>query len=272
MTRLLLLGLAAALALPASAQTPGAMPAAADSAATDTTAFVPNPALARPLYDEALAMGRAGNYEEALLKYEESLLNDPAFAPSAFGRAQALAQLGRLDDARSAFETAVAVARAANDSRVAAAAENGLMQVQNAIAARDAAAGAAASAEARNAAVAEATNLLNADPLSADAAQQGYAALERARAAGYDANLLAFYYAKALLAMDRGAEALPYAQTAVDTADPASDRSGLYVQLGLAQRAAGNTQAAREAFEAAREGSWSGWAEHYLRELDAAGG
>ncbi len=279
MTRSLLLGLAV-LALPAAAQTTDSTDTLPDPvmsgpmmADTTTAAFVPNPSLARPLYDEGLALGRAGTYADALLKYEESLLNDPAFAPSAFGRAQALAQLGRLDDAQSAFEQAIAAARAADNRQVVDASERGLAQVQDAITARDVAASASASAQAASQtmtdAVTEATTLLNADPVTPEAAQQAYDALERARAAGYDPNLVAFYYAKALVALDRGADAVPYAQTALDAADPSADRSGQYIQLGLAQRSAGDTAAARASFESAREGSWSGWADHYLREMDA---
>ncbi len=284
MTRSLLLAFAL-LALPAVAQTTDstamsdpAMAMTTDSTATDSTAaFVPDPAQARPLYDEALALGRSSNYAEALLKYEESLRHNPGFAPSAFGRAQALAQLGRLEDARSAFEEAVATARAADDSAVRTAAERGLAQVQTAIEQRDAntAAQSAAATEAQRVqamadAITEATNLLNSDPVSPDAAQRAYDALERARQSGYDANLVAYYYAKALIALDRAAEAVPYAQSAVDAADASTDRSGLYVQLGLAQRAAGDTAAARAAFEAAQSGSWASWASHYLREMDTA--
>ena len=283
MNRSLLLGLVAALALPVAAQTPDSTsadvvmdpvmsgPMMADTTMADSAmAFQPNPAMARPLYDEGLALGRADDYAAALLKYEESLLNDPSFAPSAFGRAQALAQLGRLDDSQSAFEEAIAAARAADNGQVLTASETGLRQVQAAIAQRDAAASANASAQAMTAAVTEATELLNADPVTPETAQQAYDALERARAAGYDPNLAAFYYAKALVALDRGAEAVPYAQTALDAADASTDRSGLYIQLGLAQRAAGNMDAARASFESARDGSWSGWAEHYLREMDTA--
>lgn len=271
MTRLLALVLFAGLALPAAAQT--ADPMIADTTATEPE-FVANPAQARPLYNEALALGRAGTYDAALLKYDESLLHDPGFLPSLYGRAQALAQLGRFEDARPAYESAIAAARSANDARVLAASEQGLSQVETAIQQRAAHAAAQASAQtetqrvqAMTEAIAEATALLNAEPVPAADAQRAYDALERARQAGYDANLVAYYYARALLALDRGAEAVPYAQTAVDAADPSSDRSGMYVQLGRAQQAAGNTAAARAAFEAARQGQWSGWAEHYLREL-----
>lgn len=282
MNRSLLLGLAVALALPAAAQTPDSTsadvildpvmsgPMMADTTASDTTAFRADPALARPLYDQGLALGRASNYADALLKYEESLLNDPVYAPSAFGRAQALAQLGRLEDSQSAYEQAIAAARAADNGAVVTASERGLERVQAALAQRQQNASASASAEAMTEAVTEATTLLNADPVTPQTAQQAYDALERARAAGYDPNLAAFYYAKALVALDRGAEAVPYAQTALDAADAATDRSGLYIQLGLAQRAAGDGTAARTSFESAREGSWSGWADHYLREMDTA--
>ena len=276
MNRLSLLGLAAAalVAAPTQAQDTPATPTdpmAADSVATDTVAAVVlDPARARPLYEEGLALARSGDHDAAILKYEEASLNDPTYAPAAYGRAGSLAQLRRYDDARSAFEEAIAKAEATSNEPVLTAARRGLEQVQAALTQVQAAQAAQASASTMTESINQATALLNADPVTPENAQQAYDALERARAAGYDANLVAFYYAKALIALDRGAEAVPYAQTALDTADAASDRSGLYVQLGLAQKAAGDTAAARTSFEAAREGSWSDWADHYLRELDTA--
>lgn len=280
MNRLSLLGLAAAalVAVPAQAQDTPAMPAdslAADSMmANPVAAVVLDPARARPLYDEGVALAREDDHDGAILKFEEAALNDPSFAPAAYGLGSSLAQLRRYEDARNAFEAAIAKAQAANDSRVQTAAQRGLTQVQEVLAqvqaTQSAQASAQASASAMTESITEATAKLNADPVTPENAQQAYDALERARAAGYDANLVAFYYAKALLALDRGAEAVPYAQTALDGADATTDRSGNYIQLGLAQRAAGDTAAARASFEAAREGSWSGWADHYLREMDEA--
>ncbi len=63
---------------------------------------------------------------------------------------------------------------------------------------------------------------------------------------------------------------MPYAQTAVETSSGQPDRSAYYIQLGLVQRGAGDMDAARSAFESAKDGSWASWADHYLREMDTA--
>ena len=118
--------------------------------------------------------------------------------------------------------------------------------------------------------VQQAIDLLQANPVAEADAMQAYTFLEQARTAGYDPNQVAFYYAKALNAMNRGADAVSYAQTAVEASEGQSDRSPYYIQLGLAHMGAGNTEEARAAFEAIGEGeAWHGWAQHYIGQLDA---
>jgi tetratricopeptide (TPR) repeat protein len=128
-----------------------------------------------------------------------------------------------------------------------------------------------ATASERAAKVQRATNMLQVDPVSEAVASQAYALLEEARETGYDANLVAFYYAKALNVMGRSADAIPYAQSAVDAADASTDRSAFHIQLGLAHMGAGNNAEARAAFEAAKTGAWAGWADHYIRQLPEEG-
>ena len=43
-----------------------------------------------------------------------------------------------------------------------------------------------------------------------------------------------------------------------------------YIQIGIANRFSGNDPAAREAFTAAKAGTWAGWADHYLAEMGDA--
>ena len=66
-------------------------------------------------------------------------------------------------------------------------------------------------------------------------------------------------------------EHLQTAEQAVEANADVEDKSAYYIELGLARQGAGDVAGAREAFEMAREGAWSGWAEHYLRELDGGG-
>lgn len=102
-----------------------------------------------------------------------------------------------------------------------------------------------------------------------------YALLEQARLDGYDADLVAFYYAKALIAMERGADAIPYAETALAASEGQGDRSGFYILLAQAHIGAGNADDARAALSAINEGeSWHGWIPHYTSQIEAmeAGG
>lgn len=274
MTRLTLLGLVGALyAVPASAQTTPtdstSLPADSAAAATPTYDAV----AARALYDEALVLYNDSSYTDALAKFDEALVANPVYPAALFGRSNTLFNLGRLEDARLAYEATIAASQGADDSRVLAAATTTLQRVRDAIAAQQAAeqqaaaiAAQNASIEAQSAAVESAVALINADPLTAESAQQAFDLLETAREAGYDANAVAFYYARALNALDRGAEAIPYAEQAL-AANTEPDASAYYIQLGIANRQAGNDAAARSAFESAKAGSWASWAEYYLREM-----
>ncbi len=280
--------LALGLAGTANAQTTPAerpvLPAdsvAIDSLAADSssTAIEPSEERARELYREGLDLYRADNLEESLLKYEEALLYGESYAPAGLGRAQVLTRLGRLEDARNAFESAVAMAEtsdAANASDIQTAARRGLDQVTEAITARSAAAEAAQQNEAAAATadkVEQATQMLSGNEITMAQATDAYALLEQARMDGYDPDLVAFYYAKALNAMDRGADAVPYAETALAASEGQADRSAFYIQLGLAQMDAGNPDAARAAFGSITEGqAWHGWAQHYIGQLDAEPG
>ncbi|WP_420457207.1 tetratricopeptide repeat protein [Rubrivirga sp.] len=285
----LLAALAFGVVTTASAQTepaemPTDMPVMADTVAVDSTEATVelDPERARALYDEGVTSLRAQDYDAALLKFEEALLYNPSYAAAGLGRAQSLAAQRRLDDARTAFEEAIAMANASDASNagdVRSTAQRQLAQVTAAIEQRDASAAAAeqanaaaAGAQATAAKVEEATQMLAGNEITMAQATDAYALLEQARMDGYDADLVAFYYAKALNAMERGADAVPYAQTAVDAADPSADNSALYIQLGLAHMNAGNADQARTAFESITDGqAWHGWAQHYIGQLDSEG-
>ena len=274
---LLALGLAA---LPASAQTTPtdstALPADPVAADSVEAAIEPDPERARELYDRGRAQLQAGSYDEAVLTFEEALLYNESYAAAALGRGQALAQLGRLDDSRTALESAVAMAQASDAStagQVAGSARRYLEQINAAIEARQQAEAQAQASQQQQATadkVAQASTLLSQGyPVEEAAATEAYTLLEQARLEGYDPDLAAYFYAVALNAMQRGADAVPYAETALAATEGQADRSAAYVQLGLAHMIAGNDAEARAAFEAAEGGGWAGWGEHYLRLMDA---
>lgn len=269
------------------------MPADSDTSMTDDstmTVRVVDTDAAREFYREGLALAeraptdttaaaisRARSaFEGALGKYEQALEADPAFAPALYGRAQSLGRLGRFEESRRAYEATIAAAQGADLAYVREPAMVDLADVEAAIVQRDSLLAENAEIEASNAsietqteAVEAASALLTEFPVSEENAQAGYEQLERARLAGYDADDLAFYYAKALNALGRGEEALPYAQQALAASDEA-DKSPYYIQIGIAQRFSANDPAAREAFEAAKSGSWASWADYYIAEMGAA--
>ncbi|PAP77579.1 tetratricopeptide repeat protein [Rubrivirga marina] len=286
MTRIALFALAAfAVAAPASAQTPADTTGApADSAASDTTVVVIelDPERARGLYDEGVGLLRDRDYAAALPLFDEALVYDPEYPAAALGRAQALVGQRMLNDAQAAYELAIELADrsdASNAASIKQTAENQVAQVSQALenqAAAAAAAQAEADAQAAAGATAEkvnqATQMLGGNEITFEQATEAYALLEQARMDGYDPNQVAFFYAKALNAMERGADAIPYAETAVEQASDQADPSAVYIQLGLAHMGAGNADAARAAFESVQEGqAWHGWAQHYIGQLDSEG-
>jgi tetratricopeptide (TPR) repeat protein len=282
MTRLTLLGFAGALlaVAPATAQT------APDSTAVPADSVSVSDSLAAPVYDtaaaaelngEALQTEQTRDFAAALALYDRALVADPTYAPAHLGRGNMLSQLGRNADARTAYEAAIAASTDRPEyavvlpvaTRNAAIVADLLVQEAEAHRQSEAGRAQAAAVEAQAAAIASATALLTADPVTPEAAQQAYDLLEQARAAGYDPSSVAFYYAKALNSLGRGADALPYAEQAL-AASTDADKSVFYIQIGIANRFAGNDPAARAAFESAKAGSWAGWADHYLAEMGPA--
>ncbi|WP_412067059.1 hypothetical protein [Rubrivirga sp. IMCC43871] len=278
MSRFVLLALfALGLTAAASAQSDGGeLPADTLVAAADSVEapIELDPERARGLYDEGASLLRERDFEASLLKFEEALVYNPSYAAAALGLAQSLAAQRRLEDARSAYEAAIAMAEASDASNAADIRDTAQSQLDRVAAALDQRAANAAAQQAQAGAnatadkVAQATQLLSGNEISMEQATDAYALLEQARLDGYDADLVAFFYAKALNAMERGADAVPFAQTAVDNADASADNSALYIQLGLAHMGAGNDAEARAAFEAITEGqAWHGWAQHYIGQI-----
>lgn len=287
MNRLLALSLVAfAVALsPARAQeaptdTTDLPPVATDSA----TVIQPDPERARELYNEGRTELQAGNYDGAVLKFEEALLYNDSYAAAALARGQALAQLSRLEDSRNALESAVAMAEASdasNADQIADAARRYLEQINQAletIAQRQAASAqqqqqaSAAEKVSQAVAILDGINFTDAEADNYTPAAEAYALLDQAQREGYDIDLVPYYYALALTLMERGADAVPYAEAATEAGASEADPSRYFIVLGLANMSAGNTAEAQAAFETVEEGqAWHGWAQHYIGQLAAEG-
>ncbi len=115
-----------------------------------------------------------------------------------------------------------------------------------------------------------AVTLLSANPTPGQA-EEALGMLNQVMEAGYDSTQTAFYYAQAYNAMDRGQDALPYAEVAVAASSSEADRSSYYIQLGLAYMKMGNATEARAAFEKTQGGAWESWGTHYIGQLDSDG-
>ncbi len=205
---------------------------------------------ARRRFNEGNDLLRQEDYEGALATFDAGLELDPTNARNAYGRALALAQLDREEDAVAAFEQAIELADAREDAETADAARRALGTI----------------------AYRNATAKLQAFPLPKPTAEEALPLLEQAEAGNVDSPQLPYQFARVYNALERWEDAERYALQAVEAAEGENgDKSALYYELGLARMGQGNAAGAREAFELAREGQWSGWAEYQLGQLDAQG-
>ena len=204
---------------------------------------------ARKRFNEGNDLLRQEDYEGALAKFDEGLALDTTSSKNAYGRALALAQLDREDDAAAAFEQAIALSEVNDDTETLGAARRavGLIMYNRAL------------------------GMLAANPLPRATAEEALPLLVVAEAGQLDAGQLPYQLARVHNVLGNYDEAVGYAERAVEVNADVDDKSAYYIELGLARQGAGDVEGAREAFEMAREGSWSSWAEHYLRELDNAG-
>ncbi|NNF58471.1 MAG: hypothetical protein HKN04_09535 [Rhodothermaceae bacterium] len=200
---------------------------------------------ARRLFNEGNELLRTEDFEGALAKFEGGLELDPTSTRNAYGRALALVQLDREEEATAAFAQAIELADAAEDAETGTAARRALGTI----------------------AFRNATAMLQANPLPAETAESALPLLEQAEAGGVDSGQLPYQFARVYNALDQHEDAARYAEQAVG-ANEGGDLSPYYIELGLARKETGDIAGARTAFEEAKSGSWGSWAEHYLRELD----
>ncbi|MEM1056552.1 MAG: hypothetical protein AAGI52_13600 [Bacteroidota bacterium] len=232
-------------------------------AAVDTTAITFSPELSRELATTGDSLFAARDFTAALAAYTEGFEMDSTYAKNPFGQARTYVRMRELPQAVAAYDLAIQLGDGAEGmANIVASAREEKAAIEANLAER-------ASAEALNAKITRATNLLNAEPVTESAAQTAYELLEETREAGYDSSQVAFFYAKALNTIGQFEDATHYATIAVEQSEGQPDRSGFFIQLGLAHKGAGDTEAAREAFNAAKEGSWSAWADYYLNEMES---
>ena len=234
----------------------------------DSTAITFNPERARELAAEGDALFAENNFTGAMDQYTLGLEYDSTYAKNPFGQARTYVKMREYPKAVDAYRLAIQLGDGAEGmTNVVSAARTELEQLEANLAEQQ-------SAQALADKISRATTLLQSEPVTESAASTAYDLLEETRVAGYDSSQVAFYYAKALNTMGNYSDATHYAQLAVDQSEGQPDRSAFYIQLGLAHKGADNAEAAREAFNMAKEGAWSSWAEHYLNEMesDASGG
>ena len=228
-----------------------ALPAAqAQTALPDTIVVRSDANDARKRFNEGNELLRAEDFEGALTKFEEGMALDPTNPRNAYGRALVLVQLEREDEAVVAFEQAVALADSVEDAETASTARKavGTIAYRNAM------------------------KLLQANPLPEATAEEALPLLEQAEAGALDNSMLPYQFARVYNVLGRHDDAERYAEQAVGANESASDKSAFYIELGLARMNLDDSAGARKAFEMAKEGAWSGWAEHYLTQLDTDGG
>ena len=205
--------------------------------------IAPDADRALALYNEGLALYRADDFEGALAKYDESLLYGESFAPSGFGRGQALYNLGRLEGRpeRAGGRRRHVACLGRSQRRPAAVRVPGVLNtVTQTIAAREANAAAAQQQQAAASAAQEITEkvtLRHRDAVGQrDHVRPGRRRL-RPLGAGPPGRAttptrVALYYAKALTAMERGADAVPYAETALRASEGPGRPLGQLRRLG----------------------------------------
>ncbi|HIG73709.1 MAG TPA: hypothetical protein EYQ24_03765 [Bacteroidetes bacterium] len=229
----------------------------------DSSAITFDPDSSRALATLGDSLFAARDYSAALDAYTTGFELDSTYAKNPFGQARTYVRMRQYEDAVGAYAIAIEIGDGVEGmTNIVSAAREEKAEIESGLAER-------ASAQEITDKVTRASNLLAAEPVTESAAQTAYELLEEARTAGFDSSQVAFYYAKALNTLGQFDEAVHYANVAVDQSEGQPDRSAFFIQLGIAQKGAGNTDEAREAFTSAKEGSWAAWADYYLNEMES---
>ncbi|HYE95239.1 MAG TPA: hypothetical protein VD962_03450 [Rubricoccaceae bacterium] len=192
---------------------------------------------------------RAQNYTGALETFERGLRIDSTNILNTYGRAFALAQLGRNEEAIISFDRAIRMAEAEDDTaavRLARTSREGVVSQWTA------------------STYATVDPLIQAEPIPKESGEQAVSLLAPL-ATGLQNDLgFNYRYARALNAAERFADAALHAEQAVNLSVNEADRSPYYYELGMSLKGMNQVGQARTAFEQARTGTWGQWAEYQL--------
>lgn len=237
-------------ASPTKAQTSESDSMRAERVSTPTETEAPvqrDTVLAKDLFRTASEQLQRGARDSALVTFNRGLDADPMSVGHAYGKAQVLVQLERFDEAIPALRHAVEMAEEQGRTQIYDAANSMFGQVS----------------------YNRASDLMQTSQINESQAQRVLVFLEAAEESGIERPSLPYYFAKAYNAIGQYEEAVSYAEAAVEANSDQSDLSPYYIELGIAKMNTGNSEAARAAFEQAKNGAWSQWAEHYLSQLES---
>jgi tetratricopeptide (TPR) repeat protein len=240
----------------ATADSASAAAAAAAAARRDSIqAIITMRARAQAHYEEGSRMLQAEDFEGALIRFEDGIAVDASSVGNTYGRAYALAQLGREEEALEGFMRAAIVAEAVGDTaavRLARSSREGLV-------ARRAAAVAPV--------YTQVDQVLSTIPPTLEAGQQAVALMEGVEGRALEDLAYHYRWARSLNAAERFADASEHAENAIRLSEDEEDRSAYYYEMGVALKGMGQATPAREAFDQARTGAWAAWAEYQIASM-----
>ncbi|CAN5633212.1 hypothetical protein BH23BAC4_BH23BAC4_10460 [soil metagenome] len=205
---------------------------------------------ARGMFNQGNELLRAQDFQGALAQFERGIRLHDENARNHFGRAVALAQLNRREDAVESFIRARELAVEQGDTEMAQ----------------------TASRQVSTLALVQAQELMGAQPLPEENAQRVVDMLAPAQDMMSGNSTYYYFLARSYNALGQHDDGARFAQLALDNATAQNgDHSPLNYELGYAEMHRGNEDAARTAFQEAMSGSYAGWAEYQIGVLDAGG-
>lgn len=216
-------------------------------------------ARAQASYEEGSSLLQAEDYAGALIRFEDGIAVDSSSVGNTYGRAFALAQLGRDEEAIVGFVHAGRLADAVGDtaaSRLARSSREGIV-------ARRAASVAPV--------YTQVDELMATIPPTRESGDRAVALMTTIDEIALKDLVYHYRWSRALNAAERFADAAEHADHAVRLSDSEEDRSAYYYELGVALKGMGQVTPAREAFEQARTGAWAAWAEYQIASMASAG-
>ncbi len=196
-------------------------------------------------YNFGVAKTKANDHEGALAHYEAGVASNPAYPHNYLGKGKTLRELNRSDEAAEALQQGMTVALAAND---------GDLQEQTTTAFLNL--------------VADEGGLLLGKSASRSATEKAIARLTAADSMLATNPTAKLYFSRAHTAMGNYQEAIAAADAglALEPRDR-NDKAALYFAKGEALRLAGNTAAAKSAYQLAVYGDYKDVAQHYVDTL-----